>query len=256
MRRLVELIGKQFLNLFSEAGLIFLLFLETIKQSFKRPLKIERIFDQMEFIGVRSLFVVVLVSTFTGMVLALQTYTGFRRFSAESMVGAVVALSLCRELGPVLTSIMVTARAGSAMAAEIGTMRVTEQIDALEVMAVNPIKYLVVPRVIASVLVVPVLTVISDFTGIVGGYIVGVKMLNINSGVYINRTLDLLEISDIYNGLLKSIIFGLLLSIIGCYKGYYTRGGARGVGKATTEAVVLACVVIFVADYVLTAFLF
>ncbi len=256
MTRLIEIIGKQFLNLFSEAGLIFLLFLETIKQSVKRPLKIERIFDQMEFIGVRSLFVVVLVSTFTGMVLALQTYTGFRRFSAESMVGAVVALSLCRELGPVLTSIMVTARAGSAMAAEIGTMRVTEQIDALEVMAVNPIKYLVVPRVIASVLVVPVLTVISDFTGIVGGYIVGVKMLNINSGVYINRTLDLLEISDIYNGLLKSIIFGLLLSIIGCYKGYYTKGGARGVGKATTEAVVLACVVIFVADYVLTAFLF
>ncbi|MCX7990861.1 MAG: ABC transporter permease [Proteobacteria bacterium] len=256
MKRLVELLGKKILNLFSEAGLIFLLFLETIRQSFKRPLKLERIFDQMEFIGVRSLFVVVLVSTFTGMVLALQTYTGFRRFSAESMVGAVVALSLCRELGPVLTSIMVTARAGSAMAAEIGTMRVTEQIDALVVMAVNPIKYLVVPRVIASILVVPILTVISDFTGIVGGYLVGVKVLNINSGVYINRTLDLLEISDIYNGLLKSVIFGLLLSIIGCYKGYYTKGGARGVGKATTEAVVLACVVIFVADYVLTAFLF
>jgi len=256
MQRLIEFIGSRILKLFSEAGLIFLLLLETFKQSFRKPLKLERIFDQMEFIGVRSLFVVILVSTFTGMVLALQTYTGFRRFSAESMVGAVVALSLCRELGPVLTSIMVTARAGSAMAAEIGTMRVTEQIDALVVMAVNPVKYLIVPRVIASILVVPILTIISDFTGIIGGYLVGVKILHINSGVYINRTLDLLEISDIYNGLLKSVVFGLLLSIIGCYKGYYTKGGARGVGKATTEAVVLACVVIFVADYVLTAFLF
>lgn len=256
MKKIIEFLGLKVTNVFNEAGLIFLLLIESFKQLFKKPLKLERIFDQMEFIGVRSLFVVVLVSTFSGMVLALQTYTGFRRFSAESMVGAVVALSLCRELGPVLTSIMVTARAGSAMAAEIGTMRVTEQIDALIVMAVNPVKYLVVPRVIASILVVPILTVISDFTGIIGGYIVGVKLLNINSGVYINRTLELLEISDIYNGLFKSVIFGLLLSIIGCYKGYYTKGGARGVGKATTEAVVLSCVVIFIADYVLSAFLF
>lgn len=256
MKRIIELLGRPVYKLFVESGLICLLLLRTIRWSFKRPLKISRIFDQMEFIGVKSLFVVVLVSTFTGMVLALQTYTGFRRFGAESMVGAVVALSLCRELGPVLASIMVTARAGSAMAAEIGTMRVTEQIDALEVMAVNPIKYLIVPRIIASLFVVPILTVISDFSGIVGGYLVGVKMLNINEGVYINRTIDLLELNDIYSGLFKSVIFGLLLSLIGCYKGYYTRGGARGVGKATTEAVVLACVIIFIADYILTSFLF
>ncbi len=256
MKKIVELLGRYIINFVSEAGGIFTLFLQTVRYSFSRPLKLERIFYQMEFIGVRSLFVVVLVSTFTGMVLALQTYTGFRRFGAESMMGAVVALSLCRELGPVLSSIMVTARAGSAMAAEIGTMRVTEQIDALFVMAVNPVKYLVVPRVIASVLVLPILTIISDYTGIVGGYLVGVKLLNVNEGVYINRTIEILELSDIYNGLLKSAVFGLLLSIIGCYKGYYTQGGARGVGKATTEAVVLACVVIFIADYVLTAFLF
>lgn len=256
MRKFIELLGSAIINFVSVAGGIFNLFLQTARWSFSRPLKLERLFFQMEFIGVRSLFVVILVSTFTGMVLALQTYTGFRRFGAESMMGAVVALSLCRELGPVLTSIMVTARAGSAMAAEIGTMRVTEQIDALFVMAVNPIKYLIVPRVIASILVVPVLTIISDYTGIVGGYIVGVKLLNVNEGVYINRTIEILELSDIYNGLVKSAVFGLLLSVIGCYKGYYTKGGARGVGKATTEAVVLACVVIFIADYVLTAFLF
>lgn len=256
MNRIIEWIGKTFIGFFSEAGRMLLLLIEVIKQFLKPPLKLERIFVQMEFIGVKSLFVVILVSTFTGMVLALQTYTGFRRFSAESMVGAIVALSLCRELGPVLTSIMVTARAGSAMAAEIGTMRVTEQIDALVVMAVNPVKYLIVPRIVASILVIPILTIISDYTGIVGGYIVGVKLLNINEGVYINRTIDLLEMSDIFNGLFKSVVFALLLSLIGCYKGYYTKGGARGVGKATTEAVVLACVVIFIADYVLTSFLF
>lgn len=256
MNKIIEWIGKTFIGFFSEAGRMLLLLIEAIKQVLKPPLKLERIFVQMEFIGVKSLFVVILVSTFTGMVLALQTYTGFRRFSAESMVGAIVALSLCRELGPVLTSIMVTARAGSAMAAEIGTMRVTEQIDALVVMAVNPVKYLIVPRIIASILVIPILTIISDYTGIVGGYIVGVKLLNINEGVYINRTIDLLEMSDIFNGLFKSVVFALLLSLIGCYKGYYTKGGARGVGKATTEAVVLACVVIFIADYVLTSFLF
>lgn len=256
MNKIIEWIGKTFIGFFSEAGRMLLLLIEAIKQVLKPPLKLERIFVQMEFIGVKSLFVVILVSTFTGMVLALQTYTGFRRFSAESMVGAIVALSLCRELGPVLTSIMVTARAGSAMAAEIGTMRVTEQIDALVVMAVNPVKYLIVPRIVASILVIPILTIISDYTGIVGGYIVGVKLLNINEGVYINRTIDLLEMSDIFNGLFKSVVFALLLSLIGCYKGYYTKGGARGVGKATTEAVVLACVVIFIADYVLTSFLF
>lgn len=256
MKRIIEKFGKTIIDFVSAAGGLFNLLLQTIRWSFSRPLKLERLFYQMEFIGVRSLFVVILVSTFTGMVLALQTYTGFRRFGAESMMGAVVALSLCRELGPVLSSIMVTARAGSAMAAEIGTMRVTEQIDALFVMAVNPIKYLVVPRVLASIFVVPILTIISDYTGIVGGYLVGVKLLNVNEGVYINRTIEILELSDIYNGLFKSAVFGLLLSVIGCYKGYYTSGGARGVGKATTEAVVLACVVIFIADYVLTAFLF
>ena len=163
---------------------------------------------------------------------------------------------MTRELGPVLTSLMVTGRAGSAMAAEIGTMRVTEQIDALTVMALNPIKYLVAPRVVASFLMLPILTVISDFLGIIGGYIVGVKMLGINEGAFMNRIDKSVELADIYNGLVKAAVFGLILSVISCYKGYNTRGGAEGVGRATTEAVVLSSVTILISDYVLTSLMF
>jgi phospholipid/cholesterol/gamma-HCH transport system permease protein len=190
------------------------------------------------------------------MVLALQTYHGFRLFSAESLVGATVALSMTRELGPVLTALMVTGRAGSAMAAELGTMRVTEQIDALYTMATNPIQYLVVPRLIAGVLMVPILTTISDFVGIVGGYFVGVELLDINAGIYMKKMLDIVELDDIFNGLIKAACFGLILSLIGCYKGFSTRGGAEGVGKSTTEAVVLSSVSILISDYFLTAAMF
>jgi len=210
----------------------------------------------MEFVGVKSIFVVVLTGTFTGMVMALQGYHGFRMFSAESLVGSTVALGMTRELGPVLTSLMVTARAGSAMAAELGTMRVTEQIDALYVMAANPVKHLIVPRVIAGVLMVPLLTVVSDFMGILGGYFVGVHILNINSGVFIKNITRLVELNDIYNGLVKAACFGLILSLIGCYKGFNTYGGAEGVGRATTEAVVLASITILISDYFLTAIMF
>jgi phospholipid/cholesterol/gamma-HCH transport system permease protein len=172
------------------------------------------------------------------------------------MVGTAVALSMTRELGPVLTALMVTARAGSAMAAELGTMRVTEQIDALYVMAANPVKHLIVPRVIAGVIMVPFLTVVSDFVGIVGGYVVGVELLEINSGSFVRNIIRHLDMDDIYNGLIKAAFFGLILSLIGCYKGFNTRGGAEGVGRATTEAVVLASVSILVSDYFLTAIMF
>ncbi|MBU1149436.1 MAG: ABC transporter permease, partial [Proteobacteria bacterium] len=219
-------------------------------------LKLRNIFKQMEFVGVKSIFVVVLTGTFTGMVMALQGYHGFRMFSAESLVGSTVALGMTRELGPVLTSLMVTARAGSAMAAELGTMRVTEQIDALYVMAVNPVKHLIVPRVIAGVLMVPLLTVVADFVGILGGYFVGVHILGINSGVFVKNITRLVELDDIYNGLVKAACFGLILSLIGCYKGFNTRGGAEGVGRATTEAVVLASITILISDYFLTAIMF
>jgi phospholipid/cholesterol/gamma-HCH transport system permease protein len=220
------------------------------------PLKLRHILKQMEFVGVKSIFVVVLTGTFTGMVMALQGYHGFRMFAAESLVGSTVALGMTRELGPVLTSLMVTARAGSAMAAELGTMRVTEQIDALAVMAVNPVKHLVVPRLIAGVLMVPLLTVVSDFMGILGGYFVGVHILNINSGAFMKNIFKYVTLNDIYSGLVKAACFGLLMALIGCYKGFNTRGGAEGVGRATTEAVVLASISILVSDYILTAMMF
>jgi phospholipid/cholesterol/gamma-HCH transport system permease protein len=237
----------------SEFGAIWLLLMDTIYWTFRSPIKLGYLFKQMEFVGVKSLGVVIITGGFTGMVLALQSYYGFRKFSSEGMVGATVALSITRELGPVLTSLMVTGRAGSAMAAELGSMRVTEQIDALTVMALSPIKYLVVPRVLASLFMLPVLTIISDFVGILGGYIVGVKLLSINEGVFIARMVKYVSLDDIYNGLVKAAVFGVLLSIISCYKGFNTKGGAEGVGKSTTQAVVFSSVTILISDYILTS---
>lgn len=252
----LDRLGRTVLDHVEEMGKILLLFISVLGWTFRPPLKLHNIFKQMEFVGVKSIFVVVLTGTFTGMVLALQGYHGFRMFSAESLVGSTVALSMTRELGPVLTSLMVTARAGSAMAAELGTMRVTEQIDALYVMAANPVKHLIVPRVAAGVLMVPLLTVVSDFVGIMGGYFVGVEVLGINSGVFIKNITRLVDLDDIFNGLVKAACFGLILSLIGCYKGFNTHGGAEGVGRATTEAVVLASISILVSDYFLTAIMF
>jgi len=252
----LDRLGSAVLENVEEMGKILLLFISVLAWMFRPPLKLRNIFKQMEFVGVKSIFVVVLTGTFTGMVMALQGYHGFRMFSAESLVGGTVALGMTRELGPVLTSLMVTARAGSAMAAELGTMRVTEQIDALYVMAANPVKHLIVPRVIAGVLMVPMLTVVSDFVGILGGYFVGVHILGINSGIFIKNITRLVDLDDIYNGLVKAACFGLILSLIGCYKGFNTRGGAEGVGRATTEAVVLASITILISDYFLTAIMF
>ncbi len=252
----LDRLGRTVLVGVEEIGKIILLFVSVLTWMFRPPFKLRNIFKQMEFVGVKSIFVVVLTGTFTGMVMALQGYHGFRMFSAESLVGGTVALGMTRELGPVLTSLMVTARAGSAMAAELGTMRVTEQIDALSVMAANPVKHLIVPRVIAGVLMTPLLTVVSDFTGILGGYFVGVHILGINSGIFIKNITRLVDLNDIYNGLAKAACFGLILSLVGCYKGFNTYGGAEGVGRATTEAVVLASIAILISDYFLTAIMF
>lgn len=248
--------GKAVMENVEEMGKILLLFISIVSWMVRPPLKLRLIFKQLEFVGVKSIFVVVLTGTFTGMVLALQSYYGFRLFSAESLVGSTVALSMTRELGPVLTALMVTARAGSAMAAELGTMRVTEQIDALSVMAANPVKHLIVPRVVAGVIMLPILTIVSDFMGILGGYFVGVMVLNINEGVFIKNITKYVDLGDLYNGLTKAAVFGLILSLVGCYKGFNTTGGAEGVGKATTEAVVLASITILVSDYFLTAIMF
>jgi len=211
---------------------------------------------QMEFVGVKSIFVVVLTGIFAGGVLALQSHHGFRLFGAETLVGSTVALAITRELGPVLTALMVNGRAGSAMAAELGTMRVTEQIDALYVMATNPVKYLIVPRIIAGLVMLPVLTIVADFLGILGGYFVGVILLKINSGMFVANMIEMVELGDIFHGLTKSVFFGLILTHIGCYKGFYTTGGAEGVGKATTQAVVLSSVLILISDYFLTSIMF
>jgi phospholipid/cholesterol/gamma-HCH transport system permease protein len=252
----INVVGEGVTGYVNEMGKMLLLLLDTIRWSFYPPFRVDLFFQQMERVGVRSVLVVVLTGAFTGMVLALQSFHATRSFGAETMVGVAVALSMTRELGPVLTSFMVTGRAGSAMAAEIGTMRITEQIDALSAMAVNPIKYLIVPRVLASIVVVPMLTVIADFIGIVGGYFMGVTVLGINAGAYVANMERYVELNDIYHGVIKAAVFGLLLSVIGCYKGFTTTGGAVGVGKATTQSVVLAAVVILVANYLLTAAMF
>jgi phospholipid/cholesterol/gamma-HCH transport system permease protein len=252
VKKLFQPIGR----VASEVGNIWIMLVDAAYWTFRRPFRFGAIFEQMEFVGVKSLWVVLITGGFTGMVLALQTYYGFRRFSSEGLVGVTVALSMTRELGPVLTGLMVTGRAGSAIAAELGSMRVTEQIDALTVMALNPIKYLVVPRVVASVLMLPILTVIADFTGIAGGYFVGVVLLGINGGIFMGRMVKYVDLGDIYNGLAKAACFGLVLSLISCYKGFYTKGGSQGVGRATTEAVVTASIVILISDYVLTSLMF
>lgn len=256
MKGFFRYIGVKTISMLREMGQVMMLFFEALPWLFRPPFRVRIFFKQMEFIGVNSLFVVMLTSLFTGMVLALQTYYAFKMFSAETLVGATVALSMTRELGPVITGLMVTGRAGSAICAEIGTMRVTEQVDALTVMAINPVQYLVLPRVLAGFIVMPLLTIVSDVMGILGGYIVGVNILGIHGGLFMNKIYEFVELGDVYNGLIKASVFGVILTLVGCYKGFYTGGGAEGVGRSTTQAVVTASVLILVSDYILTALMF
>ncbi len=254
MKAYLEKIGRITEDIINSTGQMALMLVSAIMYSFVPPVKLRSIFKQMEFVGVQSLFVVVLTGSFTGMVLALQSFNALKRFGAESLVGPTVALSMARELGPVLTGLMVTGRAGSAMATELGTMRVTEQIDALVTMAVNPIKYLVVPRIIAGLCMFPLLAIITDFVGVLGGYLVGVKLLGINPGVYIGRTIDFVTVNDIFTGLSKSLVFGLITTLVACYNGFYTTGGAEGVGRSATNSVVTASVMILISDYIMSSF--
>lgn len=256
MIRFFEAIGLTILNLLSGTGKMFIFLVEAIKMSFLPPFRFKLIFKQIEFIGIKSISVVVLTGTFTGMVFAFQSYIGFQKFGAEHLVGTVVALGMARELGPVLSSIMVTARAGSAITAEIGSMRVTEQIDALQALSVEPIQYLVAPRIIAGLIIMPLLDVIAVFCGIIGGYLVSVEMLGINKTLFLEGIYEYTALSDLFNGMIKATVFGFILTLVGCYKGFYAGGGAEGVGRATTESVVLACVLILVSDYILTAIMF
>lgn len=251
-----ELIGSWVIFTLREMGRMAIFLLTALLWIFRPPLRFRQLVRQVQFVGVNSLTIIALTATFTGMVLGLQGYYTLRKFGAEGALGSLIALSLIRELGPVLAALMVTARAGSAMAAEIGTMRITEQIDALDVMAVNPIKYLVTPRILASVIAVPLLTAVFDVVGIYGGYLVGVKLLGANPGAYFASMEENVVFDDISDGLIKSLSFGLLISWVCCYKGFHTTRGAEGVGKATTEAVVLSAILVLVWDYFITSLLF
>jgi phospholipid/cholesterol/gamma-HCH transport system permease protein len=235
-------------------GLAGMLLGEAILALFRPPLRFNLFFKQMEFIGNKSMWITILTGTFTGMVLTIQSYFALRTFSSESIVGGMVAVSMTRELGPVLTALMVNARAGSAIAAEIGTMRVTEQVDALQSLAVNPVQYLVTPRILAGIVMLPCLTMVANVTGILGSYLVGVLLLGVDAGIFLSKIEDFVVVRDIWGSLLKAAMFGLVLTHVGCYKGYYTENGAEGVGRATTEAVSFSAVFILFSDYVFTSF--
>lgn len=251
-----DYIGQFTIRVLDEVGSIALFAYHMLTWMLRAPFYLGQLFKQMEFIGVRSTSVVLLTGMFTGMVGSLQTYHGFSMFGAESLVGSTTALGLFRELGPVLAALMVTARAGSAMTAEIGTMRVTEQVDALTVMGVNPFQYLVIPRIIASIIMMPMLALAFDAIGVLGSYFVGVILLGIDPGVFMSKIEEYVYLSDLMSGLTKATCFGLIFSVVGCYKGYMTTGGAEGVGKSTTNSVVISSVSILIADYFLTAILY
>jgi phospholipid/cholesterol/gamma-HCH transport system permease protein len=256
MRRTIESLGQSIIDTTESLGRGAMMLTETLVWTFRPPFRLRLLFQAMEFVGVGSLFIVLLTGLFTGAVFALQGASAFRLFNAESLVGSTVALSLAKELSPVLTGLMVTGRAGSGIATELGTMRVTEQIDALETMAVNPVQYLVVPRFLAGVVMVPALSVLFTLVGMCGAYFVGVVLMNIDPGVFLGKTRWLVDPNDITDGLIKATVFGGVLTLVGCYKGFYASGGARGVGIATTQSVVVSSVAILVADYFLTAMMF
>lgn len=252
----LESVGRRTLGAFDVAGRFAELAVEALRSVFRRPFDVRALLTQVVRVGINSVPVVLLTAAFTGAVLALQTYTGFSRFHAQGYVGSLVSISLMRELGPVLTALMVAGRAGSAMAAEIGSMRVTEQIDALVALATDPIQHLFVPRVLAGILVLPMLVVLADATGIAGGYLVSVRLLGANPVVYAESSFQFLDVNDLTSGLIKSAVFGGLLAMVGCIRGFETTGGAEGVGSATTGAVVQASLGILVADFFLTKVLY
>lgn len=240
----------------SEMGRMGLFFGQTVLQIFVPPLRFAQLIRRIHFVGARSLLLIIFTGAFTGMVVAFQGYIALRRFGGEAFLGPGVGLSLIRELGPVLSALMITARAGSALTAELGIMRITEQIDALEVMALNPIKYLVVPILLAAVITFPLLNAIFVVTGIYGGYLVGVELLGVSSGSYFSQMSSAVTSEDIWSGLYKSLSFGAIVAWVCCYKGFYAERGAEGVSHATTQAVVMSSVLILVWDYFLTSVLF
>jgi len=249
-------IGHFTLGFLSHTGRLCVFMAQSVLAMCQPPFYFRLIGQQILRIGYFSLPVVALTSFFTGGVLALQIYYGGNEFNSETIVASIVALGITRELGPVLGGLMVAGRVSSAIAAEIGTMRVTEQIDALTTLSTNPFKYLVAPRLLAAILCMPILVLLADIIGIMGGFIVGTQTLDFNAATYIQRTIDFLEFDDINSGLIKSAVFGFIIAIMGCYNGYYSAGGAQGVGRATTNAVVSASILILSANYIMTSLFF
>ena len=249
-------IGRIFLGFLAGAGRIALFAVTAVSHCVRPPFYPSLVMRQMMDIGYFSLPVVGLTALFTGMVLALQSYAGFARFQAEGAVATVVVLSMTRELGPVIAGLMVAGRIGASMAAEIGTMRVTEQIDALVTLSTNPFKYLVVPRIVAAVAMLPLLVLVADIIGVLGGYLVAVYKLNFNMSAYLKQTVDYLQVMDVVSGLVKASVFGFLIAMLGCFHGYNSGGGAQGVGRATTNSVVSSSIMILVLDYMLTELFF
>ena len=235
-------------HLYEISALLF----KSVRYTFKRPYYFDTILEQMNQIGVNSLSIVLLTSIFTGMVLALQTGYEMARFGSKMYVGSVVALSMIRELGPVLTALVVAGRVGSGITAELGSMQVTEQIDAMRALATNPIKKLVATRILATVVMLPFLTVVADTVGILGGFVISIANLNLNFEFYRYTVIDALTLTDLITGLIKPVVFGLIISLIGCYMGMTTKGGTRGVGRATTNSVVVSSILILASDFLLT----
>lgn len=256
MTSFLQNIGRAMLGFLAAFGRISLFTVDAVKWTVLPPYYLRQLSRQMLDIGYFSLPVVGLTTLFSGMVLALQSYTGFARFSAEDTVATVVVLSVTRELGPVLAGLMVAGRIGASMAAEIGTMRVTDQIDALDTLSTRPMQYLVAPRILAGTICLPFLVLIGDLIGVFGGYLVGVYRLGFNPSVYLARTMEYLEFSDVTLGLVKAAVFGFLIALMGCYHGYHSGRGAEGVGRATTNAVVSSSILILISNYLVTALFF
>ena len=254
--RLADSLGSLVFELCKRLGLVGIFLYESLVSLCTTKIKFDKLLAAIHFIGVSSLSVVALIGVTGGAVLALQSYIGLHRFGAEQFIGPVIFLSMAREFGPVFTAIMVIGRAGSAITAEIVTMRITEQIDALETLCIDTRQFLIIPRVLAGTIIVPFLSIWCTFFGVFSGYIISVFILNINAEVYMESIRSNAQLSDITSGLAKAAFFGFLLTLISTYKGFNTRGGAKGVGQATTESVVAANVTIFVANYILTSLMF
>nr|CRH06969.1 conserved membrane protein of unknown function [Candidatus Magnetococcus massalia] len=249
----IQRLGAGFLNLLYEMGHMLIFLVQSVVAASAPPYRFSNLLQQVYFIGVRSLFVIILTAAFTGMVLGIQGYYTLARFGSEALLGPLVSLSIVKELGPVLTALMVTGRAGSAVTAELGIMRIREQVDALEAMGISPMNYLVAPRLEASLIAMPILTVIFNCIGILGGYLVAVHLLGMSSGTYFSGIESKLAWEDISMSLIKSVCFGFIVAWVCTYKGFFTKRGAEGVGQSTTSAVVLSSVLVLVFDYFITS---